>query len=237
MTKNSWQIKEFYHGLIAGSIQVLAVYPLDVLRVKYFLKGSIDRLLYNGLIFSLLTNILKQGMFYPSQNIFSKTVFKDHQLIGNILTGTGLGIVATPINAIKVPLQLNGDKKWHQVCSEIYNRFGIKGFFNGVAPTICRDTVWATTYFSLFKIMKEQDHGNLTSVLFSSIIANSVAYPFDGARLYRQNHHERKTIIAGFRNSFTLKSNNVKSFLLGNFRATVATCIGHNIYLFLGKAE
>jgi hypothetical protein len=57
--------------------------------------------------------------------------------------GVILGLIASPVNVIKVPLQagMESDLTVGRVCREVYRRYGLAGFFRGGLAVITRDTV------------------------------------------------------------------------------------------------
>jgi len=75
------------------------------------------------------------------------------------LTGIGLGVVAAPINSIKVPLQAStgasGRLTVFSVVRDINDKHGIQGFWRGGLGIVLRDTSWCCVYFPLYAHLKK----------------------------------------------------------------------------------
>ena len=75
-----------------------------------------------------------------------------------------LGFVASPLNAIKVPLQANTRDPSNRlskrltelhVISSIHQQYGITGYWRGGLATVLRDTLWSAVYFPTHKWLKK----------------------------------------------------------------------------------
>ena len=229
-------LEKYKVGLVAGTLQTMMVYPFDVIRIRLFTKEMIGRWFYNGIIFTLITNIIKTGLYYPTQDIISSYLGSNRQITTNFIVGTLTGLITTPINAVKIPLQMSCNNKFQNVIREIYKKYGLGGFMRGAVPICLRDAIWTIVYFSMFNRANGHEHILLAS-LSSSLVATTLAYPFDGSRICMQHHRHQHSFWYGFKESLQLKQSNIKSFVVGNTRVSIATCIGHYTYLKLGKGE
>ena len=145
--------EKFRDGLITGATQTTLLYPLDILHVKWFLHKPVENYLFNGLGFTLFGNCLKRSIIFPLQDsvttyLASKELTK-YQSPVCAAAGALSGLVLTPINSIRVPLQLSTDKRWFQVSKEIYQVHGINGFYRGGLGTMYRNAIWTLFYFPL----------------------------------------------------------------------------------------
>jgi len=226
-------IKKYKSGCIAATLQTLLVYPLDVIRVKSFIQTTVGKWLYNGLLFTIMSNIFRTSLYYPTQDIISHYFDNDRQTEANLIVCILTSILTTPINSIKTPLQISSTIKINKVISEIYNKYGIKGFYRGSIPICFRDSLWTVIYFKLFNNYNYNDNNRLLASIYSSTIAATLTYPFDSSRICMQHHKHTYKFWYGFRESFQPTFSNLKSFATGNLRVTFATCIGHYTYLWM----
>lgn len=227
---------KLFGGLVSGTLQTCLVYPLDVIRVRYFLHQQVNWVLYNGLAFSLIATSLKQSLFFPTQDLLSERLrsIGASQHWADLATGVLFGLATNPINAVKVPLQISPKTiKYQQVIREIYRQHGVRGFYRGGSGVILRDTSWSVSYFPLYRSIYKETDNKVTSSVCASILATSIAYPFDGSRLYQQHHHHKHSFWYGVRESFRLTPRNIKSYFTGVTRVTLATLIGHYTYSYL----
>lgn len=230
-------MKQYCEGLLAAALQVILVYPFDILRVKYFVQeGTADLQLYNGLAFSLIASIIKLSLIYPNQHFLTEHLFREYPLFGNAILGILLGLMTTPINIIKIPIQLDGNKSVWKVMQDIWKLHGIKGFFHGGLATIGRDFSWTISYFQIFQQLQQRQFDNLLIIVIASLIATTISYPFDCVRLYQQIYFNQSHSIDGLKQSLSLTRSNLQGFLVSNARVTVATLIGHGTYLWLSSS-
>jgi hypothetical protein len=74
---------------------------------------------------------------------------------------------------------------------------------------------------------------NLAASITAGAVGMLVSYPFDGARLYRQRHKEQFSFWHGFKKSFRLSAENLKSLATGLVRVPLSTAFCHTLYLYL----
>ena len=241
--------KKLTSGLITGAANTVLFYPIDVLRVRLFLKHrSVSTGLSNGLSFSVLAGAIKNLATYPVQEIIQSGLAqtrlseKSTQVYSGMLTGIVASVVGNPINAIKVPLQSSHTKKsTYQVVSTIYKNYGVSGFFRGGWGLFARDFSWATVYFSSYGFSlwhvnqlitpRFNKQNEIVASLFSGAASMVVAYPFDGMRLYRQYHKNDYNIWHGFRASLKPTAANIRSFTTGLVRVPLSITFSHISYL------
>ncbi|KAL6070237.1 mitochondrial ornithine carrier protein [Balamuthia mandrillaris] len=263
-----FSLRELLHmyssGMIVGLANAAVFHPIDSLRIRYFFQkkhlGS-SSTFFNGLVFNLVSTAVKQMAVFPTQDVLKRFFQtqgytpKQSQFYSGFISGVGLGLVASPINVIKVPLQASRQqKRTLQVSREVYEKFGLRGFFRGGLGVVLRDTSWSITYFPLYSYFNRHLQPlfpaasassdpasffssafwhNSTASILAGTVAMAVSYPFDGARLYRQHHKESYAFWYGFLESFKPSASNAKSFTTGLVRVPLATTFCHTLYLFL----
>lgn len=245
--------KSYLNGLVAGLAQATIFHPIDLIRVRYFLRKDIGsyRTWFNGLSFNLGANSIKQMAVFPTHDLIKKRF--QSEIVGSICSGALMGVISCPINSVRVPLQMSKNgKTTYQVVQQILHRHGIIGFYRGGSAIFLRDLCWASAYFPLYSTLQTRFNqsisSNLTqknhscaikvgSSILAGVVGMMVAYPFDGSRLYRQHHFGEKdhTFWYGFRKSFSLSKSNIKSFTAGIIRVPLATTFSHMLYLKLQK--
>ncbi len=235
-SKTEYKTK-FKNGLIAGAVQTSVLYPLDILHVKLFLQKPVSAFVYNGFYFTLFGNCLKRSLIFPLQDSIT-THLKDNgkEKYANIActaAGAMLGLVLTPINSIRTPLQIHDTKNLFTVTKEIYRTHGFKGFYKGGLGIMLRNAIWTYFYFPVFNYCIEKYNNKILASMSASIIATTLAYPLDGSRLYRQHHEHNHNFFYGIRKSFSPTQSNICSLIVGNIRVSLSVCIAHFIYLTL----
>lgn len=242
----------YFSGITTGAINSTIFYPIDICRVRLFLKrsGNIGhvRSFSNGLLFNVFTGAIKNSATYPTHDMF-KRILKNKgfsEVYSGLCTGITLSLIGNPINAIKVPMQTSIKKTTAlQVTRNIYNNYGLKGFYRGGFGLFLRDVTWAGVYFPCYSFIhhhlnnsfrfkqKFNKQNEIISSLIAGVASMSVAYPFDGMRLYRQHHTKDFNIWHGLRESFKLTPKNIKSFSTGLVRVPLSTTFSHIFYLYV----
>eukprot|EP01088_Endostelium_zonatum_P019153 TRINITY_DN6472_c0_g1_i1.p1 TRINITY_DN6472_c0_g1~~TRINITY_DN6472_c0_g1_i1.p1 ORF type:complete len:357 (-),score=71.83 TRINITY_DN6472_c0_g1_i1:53-1099(-) len=168
---------KYLDGFMVGMINASIFQPIDVVRTRYFLHtkgiGTVFSLM-NGIRWNLISTGLKQMAVYPTQDLLTQSLksgltgsqVNEHvaEFLGGIIAGMFLGFVASPLNAIKVPLQANTQNPLNrtlrpltefQVIKSIHEQYGITGFWRGGLATVLRDTLWSAVYFPAHKWLKK----------------------------------------------------------------------------------
>lgn len=241
-------------GLSAGLTSATIFHPVDTFRIVSFYNTSRIRALsdlvkwnnfkslYNGIFFNLGATSIKSIVTYPTQDMIRDKLLKYDWPIykaetgASILTGFLLGIVTTPINAIKVPLQSNSVKgTMRSVIATIYMTHGLKGFYNGGVATFLRDISFNCVYFPTYRYFNRKTDHKIASSLIAGIASMTVAYPFDGTRLYLQKEGSFFNFWYGFSRSFDRSRMNLASYITSVIRVPLSSTIAHMTYLFTVK--
>lgn len=234
--------KKYVSGILSGVVSVCFLHPFDAIRIRLFWgknNGHLMKSLFNGFSFNMISTCFKNVATYPTQELFRDTMIKhgysqyQSELAASFGSGVFLGIVATPINAIKTPMQGHNNYKFLNVVRDIYSKFGLAGFYRGGMATVMRDTTWNTLYFPTYKYVNENHIENkFGASILSSVICLTFTYPLDGIRLYRQNNKENFRFWDGFKHSFNPSMNNLKSYLMCVTRVPLGVAITHMTYLY-----
>eukprot|EP01087_Luapelamoeba_hula_P008491 TRINITY_DN2116_c0_g1_i1.p2 TRINITY_DN2116_c0_g1~~TRINITY_DN2116_c0_g1_i1.p2 ORF type:complete len:369 (+),score=98.18 TRINITY_DN2116_c0_g1_i1:1690-2796(+) len=163
-------IRMYEAGMLVGLANAAVFHPIDTLRIRTFFKrtehtktlGTLSSFL-NGLGFNLVSTAIKQMAAFPTQDVVKQHFVKSgydkskSQFYSSIVSGFGLGLVATPISAIKVPLQASAQDKYTvlTVVRDLYTKHGLAGFFRGGAGNVMRDMSWCMVYFPLYAYFRE----------------------------------------------------------------------------------
>lgn len=257
MTLSIFQINDNFKkaigGFVSGIVNSTIFYPVDALRTRYFVKKDMPSnlsFLMNGIGFNTLTSGFKTMVSYGGQEYMKEELIKlgfnyrYSQFYSSIGTGLAFSVITTPINVIKVPLQTSSKMTVHKSITYTYNKYGLTGFYRGGLPLVLRDFFWAISYFTTYGFIKEKiddlmpdlyfyKQSEIISSLSSGVISATVAYPFDGMRLFRQYHKMDADTMAGFWESFKLTSSNIKSFKIGISRVTFSVFLNHITYLMI----
>ena len=92
---------------------------------------------------------------------------------------------------------------------------------------------WSTVYFPLFKFINDKGYSRESSSMISAACGLVTSYPFDGVRLYRQNHKGNYNFWHGFRESFRFTKSNFRSLFIALTRVPLATTFSHMTYFKL----
>lgn len=240
--------KSYWHGAMVGMAQAIVFHPIDLIRIRYFLKKQElghPRTWFNGMLFNIKSTAIKQMAVFPTQELLKERCGGSDVWSG-LAAGALLGSIACPINAIKTPQQASKTQRGSfLVAKHIYDRNGLMGFYRGGLGIFLRDFTWAGVYFPLyswldsniFNSIQDRHLKKVGSSISAASIAMIAAYPFDGSRLYRQHHYGEKNyhFWHGFKKSFELTPSNFKSFTTGMIRVPLATTFCHMLYLYLQR--
>jgi hypothetical protein len=231
---------ETYISAIASSLVTNSLYhPFDALRIKIFFKEKTIKNLYNGITFNCLSNAVERSAIYPTQQFIKSKLSNYHPVTADILSGMGSGIVlafmGTPFNAVRTIQMSTGTQSVISSSNLIYNEYGINGFYRGLTPTIRRDIVWTGSYFPIFSYLNQKYNNIFVSSMAASIIAMVLAYPMEGMRLMRQNINTDINLKNSFRETTSLKANNVQALALLMIREPLNVATGRYVYLKCNK--
>jgi hypothetical protein len=148
-----------------------------------------------------------------------------------MLSGLLLSIVSTPINTIKTPLMISANSNTKSIIYHIYKCHGYNGFYRGWIGTLARDVLWNGLYFPLYSYFNNYLDNRLYCGILAGCCSVCVTYPFDGIRLYRQNHKDNYNFWHGFRKAFNMSFSNIKSFAICMIRVPLSVAFSHWTYL------
>jgi hypothetical protein len=235
-------------GMTIGIMTAGLFQPIDALRIRSFLnpdKMGSPYSLKNGLAFNMLSSGVKAVVSFPvRERINEKTnkYFKTPvltEIMASALTGGVLSIIGTPINVIKIRCQNHSGTNLSSfaVGHDIYQKRGLRGFYQGSYATMLRDISWNVVYFPMFDYLVTIYPNKLFASITSSMIATTIGYPFDGIRLFCQkvNNNVPYNFWVGFKKSFEFSKANRRSFGYALVRVPLATTTTHMGYLYLNK--
>ncbi|KAI9004155.1 mitochondrial carrier domain-containing protein [Gaertneriomyces semiglobifer] len=171
-------------GAIAGVTEILAMYPLDVVKTRFQLQvghgeknsifGSFKQIvksegpaaLYRGILPPIMVEAPKRAIKFGANDAYkrlyqSKFGFRDSQGLA-VLTGVSAGateaLVVVSFDLIKIRLQDKANagkyKNTMHCVSTIMKEEGIRGFFKGLESTVWRHAMWNGGYFGVIKSVR-----------------------------------------------------------------------------------
>ncbi|ORZ10505.1 mitochondrial carrier domain-containing protein [Absidia repens] len=171
-------------GAIAGVVEILALYPLDVIKTRAQLSSGASvgvvssfkdiihsegvSTLYRGITFPLLVEMPKRAITFAANEQFT-TFYKklfgmDHVTPALALaTGVSAGIteatVIVPFELVKVRLQDKANARIYKnafdALKKIIQKEGVLALYNGLEATILRHAVWNGGYFSVISSVRD----------------------------------------------------------------------------------
>ncbi|KAL8139433.1 hypothetical protein V2J09_005454 [Rumex salicifolius] len=232
---SSWG-KEFLAGGFGGMAGIVAGYPLDTLRVrqqssnsgsaigllKKVLKSEGPSALYRGMAAPLASVAFQNAVAFQSYAVLSRACDpsvhpKDPPSFkGVVLGGVGTGglqsVLLSPVELIKIQLQLQPNKPSSfqpgpiQVAKSILKSQGLRGIYRGFTITALRDAPAHGVYFGTYEYVREKLHPGCRKsgqeTIQTMLVAGGLAgvaswvfcYPLDviKTRIQAQKEHEFK---------------------------------------------
>ncbi|SAM09294.1 hypothetical protein [Absidia glauca] len=171
-------------GAIAGVVEILALYPLDVIKTraqlssgasvgvvssfKEIVKTEGARTLYRGIAFPLSVEAPKRAITFAANEQFTvmyKKLFGLEHVTPSLALATGVsaGIteaaVIVPFELVKVRLQDKANahiyKNAADALKKILQKEGVFALYNGLEATVLRHAIWNGGYFSVISSVKE----------------------------------------------------------------------------------
>jgi len=246
------EITNYCAGFNAGMASTMIAYPLDVARVR-ILFGTSMKNITNGLGFTSVFSIVKQGLVWPLQKTLQN--YADERrfvgfggilisgAIGNVIPG----IICNPANVIKVRyMESHKAITLREICKDIINNEGWLVFKQGIEATILRDAVWGSVYFPVYTYFKqylnEKSNNeflvNMTCSSTAAATATTLSSFLDGIRLWQMKSAGKEghySFTQGLK--FVLKPtrSNFLATFTGVLRVTISTTLGHLTYLYTTK--
>lgn len=183
---SSWG-KEFLAGGFGGMAGIVAGYPLDTLRIrqqssnsgsaigllKKVLKSEGPSALYRGMAAPLASVAFQNAVAFQSYAVLSRACDPSVRpkeppsykgvALGGVGTGALQSVLLSPVELIKIQLQLQQDKSSSQkgpiqVAKAIFKSQGLKGIYRGFTITALRDAPAHGIYFWSYEYMRERLH-------------------------------------------------------------------------------
>ncbi|CAI9766099.1 unnamed protein product [Fraxinus pennsylvanica] len=189
---SSWG-KEFVSGGLGGTAGVVAGYPLDTLRIRQqnsrtgsafsILRRVVTRdgpcALYRGMAAPLASVFFQNAMAFQTYAILSRAFSSNGTgveppsykgvALGGIGTGAIQSLLLSPVELVKIRLQLQGKTNENKnqsgsekgpvcVARNIIRTEGWRGIYRGLTITVLRDAPAHGVYFWTYEYMREQLH-------------------------------------------------------------------------------
>lgn len=160
-------------GFVAGSTEVIAVQPLDIVKTRFQInagknpsvyrglcdlvqEGGFPRL-YRGLLPEAISTVPARTAMWWGHDLAARVLvdlpISKHQqeFLSGAFSGVPESLVVTPLQLVKVRLQarehLGRYKNFVDCFTKIAQQEGFTAFFIGFGPTLGRNTVWNGMYF------------------------------------------------------------------------------------------
>lgn len=222
---------------IAGMVGAMVWHPFDYVRVNLLVnKRYILRNCYKGFAFDMTITVMRSCIIFPTQEFFKKQLTwlnpTQQDTISGMIAGLSVAFLASPMNVIDTPLLSEPKSTVVSIVKNEYKKNGIKGFYKGVIPTVAGSVVGFGTYFTMFNLFNKKINNIVSSSFLASIIAISVAYPFDSMRTLMQQKDSKKTAMECFKESIRIQSShNMKSFTVFIIRMVLSVPLTHCTYI------
>ncbi|XP_022842653.1 mitochondrial arginine transporter BAC2-like [Olea europaea var. sylvestris] len=189
---SSWG-KEFVAGGLGGTAGIVTGYPLDTLRIRQqnsrtgsafsILRHAVASegpcALYRGMAAPLASVFFQNAMAFQTYAILSRAFSTNSTggdppsykgvALGGIGTGAIQSLLLSPVELVKIRLQLQGkinenknqsgsDKGPIQVARNIIRTEGWRGIYRGLTITVLRDAPAHGVYFWTYEYVREQLH-------------------------------------------------------------------------------
>nr|AAM64990.1 putative carnitine/acylcarnitine translocase [Arabidopsis thaliana] len=235
----SWG-REFVAGGFGGVAGIISGYPLDTLRIRQqqsSKSGSAFSILrrmlaiegpsslYRGMAAPLASVTFQNAMVFQIYAIFSRSFDSSVPLVeppsyrgvalGGVATGAVQSLLLTPVELIKIRLQLQQTKSGPiTLAKSILRRQGLQGLYRGLTITVLRDAPAHGLYFWTYEYVRERLHPgcrktgqeNLRTMLVAGGLAGVASwvacYPLDVVKtILQQGHGAYEGIADCFRKS------------------------------------
>ncbi|CAA0343539.1 Mitochondrial carrier domain superfamily [Arabidopsis thaliana x Arabidopsis arenosa] len=222
----SWG-REFVAGGFGGVAGIISGYPLDTLRIRQqqsSKSGSAFSILrrmlavegptslYRGMAAPLASVTFQNAMVFQIYAIFSRSFDSSVPLVeppsyrgvalGGVATGAVQSLLLTPVELIKIRLQLQQTKSGPiTLAKSILRRQGLQGLYRGLTITVLRDAPAHGLYFWTYEYVRERLHPgcrktgqeNLRTMLVAGGLAGVASwvacYPLDVVKTRLQQGH------------------------------------------------
>jgi len=175
--------KQFIAGGAAGLVEVLTMYPLDVVKTRFQLQKGSGKYtsvvstfstivreegfgrLYRGIISPVLAEAPKRAVKFACNEQY-KRLFIDSKghlsysgaSAAGALAGATEAFVNCPFEVVKVRMQSTDSKGLYKntfdAMTKIANTEGLVVFYRGLEAQLTRNAIWNGTYFGIIPIVK-----------------------------------------------------------------------------------
>lgn len=184
--------------------------------MKDTIKKESFRGLYKGLLSPVIGEMAISCCFFGfygmiKDHLGQETVTKS--LISGAITGAIISSFVTPVELVKIRLQINTDpvnhKNYkglsHTVKEIVQSKGGVKNLYHGLSATLVREVPFTASYFVTYEYFKKLFHKHNASFgqeLFNSTISGGlsgmvswgIAYPADVLKSIIQSKPEKTTM-------------------------------------------
>lgn len=245
---------------ISGGISLVATWPMEYLKtikqlpnnnnkkifnlVKKDIKLNGITTIYKGLAPQLITSIPRTSIRFTSFNYFNKLFNNQNKTNIPITFSAGLfaGMmesitIYTPSEVIKVQAIKNSNLKSSQIIKNIYKNNGLKGFYQGLLPTIYRqsttqgfsflgNTISKKYYINYFDSSIASLLAGITGGAFAVYVNN----PLDVIKTTSQSYNKNVKISKIINNIY--QDNGIKGFYKGSLFRCLRVAPLHGITFF-----
>lgn len=215
----------------------------DKRNFKYPMQGTFN---------SIATKIISNGSYFfwlDTYRVLGKTLYPTtskplSEFIAGNLAGSTVAIITNPLSAIKYR---GWDKRTPIIMTAtiMYKKGGMKSFFKGTTPRICRDMIFSSGYIMTHYYGKEKfGNGKLLFMLdnVSAMVATTLSSPYNYVmnRKYAvKPHNSYPSTYQIFKELYHLTKQESQQVLylvrrfqigFGNIRVALGMTISHRIY-------
>lgn len=191
-------------GGIAGSVETIITYPLDVLKTrqqisvesqsmltisKNILKNEGPLTFYRGLSSPVIGEFIKRGVKFGCNEQYKQFFVDDRGHLSNwgasgagALAGMTEACVNCPFEVVKVRMQAKENKgvfsSTIDCAMQLMKKEGIRGLYQGFEAQLWRNTIWNGTYFGIIGSIKnmfpQSDKSSKREVMLQSLGAGFI---------------------------------------------------------------
>jgi solute carrier family 25 carnitine/acylcarnitine transporter 20/29 len=225
-------LNNFIFGGLSGMASILITHPIDTIKTHLQNKTTIPRTingLYKGIIPPLggitIEKFIVFGVYQTIINNQEKMTYTKIGLAG-FISGAGATAIVTPCERWKILLQTNQTVNIREL--------GIKGLYQGFTPTLFREPLGYTIYFTMYEYLKRnytaskkiQKHESFIFGGIAGISAWVFIYPGERCKTIIQSSKQKITM----RNAFiTLYNDGISNLYRGFSAAAIRAGLTHGI--------
>lgn len=207
---SSFDYKNTLLGACSGVTSAVIFQPFDVVKtlvqknkaqntykgfnylIKHTYLNNGIRGFYAGTHISVFRVLPGAGVYFyalPFLDSISQTSSKTTHLLNGLLARGCASIITLPFAVVKTNIEASNEKL-STTCSSIYHKYGLKGFYRGLLPTILRDAPNSGIYYMLYRAFNSNNFNNPYLTFFNSVQAATIAllltHPFDVLKTKQQ---------------------------------------------------